>query len=377
MHKLINKTMKSLFLVLMISLAASCQDKYPDLKDGMYAEIVTNKGTMITTLLFEKTPVTVANFVSLAEGTNTSVDSVYKGKKFYNGLTFHRVMKNFMIQGGDPKGNGLGNPGYKFKDEFDSALVHDSIGVLSMANPGPSSNGSQFFITLKATPWLNNRHSVFGKLVKGEDILIAIGDVETVPKDKPKVDVIMQEVNIIRKGSAAKNFDANKIFEEHFAVEEKLAREKQAKLKEAIVTQKRTNEAYEKQAKALASGLKIHYITKGTGVKPKLGDYAMINYEGYFVDGSIFDSNVKEAEERQGKLNARKLKQNGYKPFPMKVSPDAQLITGFKEALANMQVGDKVYIYVPSHLAYGESGRGSIKPNTDLTFIMEMTGLKE
>ena len=371
------KTTMKLFILALLLSASSCQDKYPDLEDGLYAEIITNKGSMMAQLEYEKTPVTVANFVSLAEGTNTNADSTYKGKKYYNGLTFHRVMKNFMIQGGDPNGNGTGGPGYKFKDEFDKTLVHDSIGVLSMANPGPNSNGSQFFITLKDTPWLNNKHSVFGHLVSGHEVLKAIGEVETVPRDKPKEDVIIQDVIIIRKGSAAKNFDAPKVFSEHFAIEEKLQKEKAAKAKAAADAQMKMNLEYEGEAKTLDSGLKIHYIIKGDGEKPKQGDYALINYEGYFTDGSLFDSNVKEAEERQGKMNPAKVQRNMYKPFPMQVSPDAQLITGFKEALANMRVGDKVFIYVPSHLAYGQRGRGQIKPNTDLTFIMEMTGIKE
>ena len=369
-------TMKLFILTLLIS-ATSCQDKYPDLEDGLYAEIITTKGTMITQLYYDRTPITVANFVSLSEGTNTNVDSTFKEKKYYNGLTFHRVMKDFMVQGGDPNANGSGGPGYVFKDEFDSELKHDSTGVLSMANPGPNSNGSQFFITFKATPWLNNRHSVFGKLVKGKDVLMAIGEVETVPKDKPKEDIVIQEINIIRKGKAAKKFDAPSVFNNHFVEEEKLKKEKEAKAKAAADAQMKMNLELEGKSETLDSGLKIHFINKGDGEKPNQGKYAFINYEGYFTDGNIFDSNIKEAEERHGKLNPAKVQRDMYKPFPMQVSPDAQLIQGFREALANMRVGDKVFIFVPSHLAYGERGRGKIQPNTDLTFIMEMTGIRE
>lgn len=371
------KTTMKLFILTLLLSATSCQDKYPDLEDGLYAEIITNKGTMITQLYYEKKPITVANFVSLAEGTNTNVDSTFKGKKYYNGLTFHRVMKDFMIQGGDPNGNGTGGPGYIFKDEIDTEFKHDSIGVLSMANPAPNSNGSQFFITLKKTPWLDKKHSVFGKLVQGKDVLVAIGEVEIIPQNKPKEDIIIQEVNIIRKGKSAKNFDAPSVFNNHFAEEEKIRKEKEAKTKAAAAAQMKMNLEFEGKAETLDSGLKIHFINKGDGEKPKLGQYAFINYEGYFTDGDLFDSNMKEVEERYGKMNPQKVQRDMYKPFPMQVSPDAQLITGFKEALANMQVGDKVFIYVPSHLAYGQRGRGKIKPDTDLTFVMEMMGIRE
>ncbi|HAF76061.1 MAG TPA: peptidylprolyl isomerase, partial [Maribacter sp.] len=155
---------KKMYLLAVIGLImTSCKtSKRADLGDGLFADIKTSKGDIIVRLEQEKTPVTVANFVSLAEGTNTFVSEEYKDKKYYDGLTFHRVMKDFMIQGGDPLGQGTGNPGYKFMDEFNDSLVHDRKGILSMANSGPATNGSQFFITHKETPWLNNKHSVFG-----------------------------------------------------------------------------------------------------------------------------------------------------------------------------------------------------------------------
>ena len=146
---------KKMYLLAMVALImASCKtSKRADLGDGLFADIKTSKGDIIVRLEQDKTPVTVANFVSLAEGTNPFVSDAYKGKKYYDGLTFHRVMKDFMIQGGDPTASGTGNPGYKFMDEFNDSLVHDKKGVLSMANSGPSTNGSQFFITHKPTPW--------------------------------------------------------------------------------------------------------------------------------------------------------------------------------------------------------------------------------
>ena len=360
----------------MISLVG-CQDKkYPDLEDGVYAEIITNHGTMVAKLFYEQTPVTVANFVSLAEGTNTYVDSTYKGKKFYNGLIFHRVMDKFMIQGGDPLGTGRGNPGYRFKDEFIDSLKHDRPGILSMANSGPKTNGSQFFITEVPYPSLNGRHTVFGELVLGLEVQDTISNVKKNAQNKPDVDVVMNEVNILRKGSAAKAFDAAKVFADHFAEDERIAKEKEAAAKAAAAGQKAILDGYATKTETLDSGLKMHYITKGTGEKPKQGQTVTVNYEGYFTDGSLFDSNVQEVEEKFGKLNQQKVQRGMYKPMPMQVSPDAQMIAGFKEAVANMRVGDKAYVYIPSHLGYGERGRGMIKPNTDLVFILEMVSIQ-
>ena len=172
------------------------------LEDGMYAEMTTSKGVIILQLEFEKTPLTVANFVGLAEGSikNTAKKA---GEPFYDSLKFHRVIKDFMIQGGDPLGNGSGGPGYKFKDEIVPELKHTGPGIFSMANAGPKTNGSQFFITHKATPWLDGKHTVFGHVIQGQDLVDAIvqGD-------------IIVSVKIIRKGKSAKKFDALKTFTE-------------------------------------------------------------------------------------------------------------------------------------------------------------------
>ena len=194
---------KLTFLFLLLSLAlASCQEKYPELKDGVYAEFITNKGTFVAKLKNESAPLTVSNFVALAEGTNGMVDSLYKGKRFYDGLTFHRVIKDFMIQGGDPKGDGSGNPGYAFPDEITDTIRFSKKGLLAMANSGPGTNGSQFFITLKDTPWLDGRHTVFGEIVIGQEIVDSIGNVETEkPSDKPKEPVTITSINIINKGN--------------------------------------------------------------------------------------------------------------------------------------------------------------------------------
>ncbi len=384
--KIFKHSIKIIAIALFATLM-SCGDRYPDLEDGLYAEFVTSMDTMVVKLHYDKTPVTVANFVLLAEGNHPMVDSVFKGKKFYNGLIFHRVMDNFMIQGGDPTGTGSGSPGYRFGDEFDETLKHDKPGVLSMANSGPNTNGSQFFITEKETPWLDNIHTVFGEVVLGLDVQDSISNVKVGPGNRPIKDVVIKEVNIIRKGYDARNFDALKTWETELPkLEEKAKQKAEEARKKAEEARKKAEEKanaaaaeilpilndYKSKSIASASGLMSYTITKGNGPKPKQGNTVKVYYEGYFIDGKLFDSNRKEIEEKYGKLNPQKEQRGMYDPMPMQISPDAQMIAGFKESVANMHEGDKAYFYIPSYLAYGENGRGSIKPNTDLIFIIEM-----
>ncbi|WP_159024041.1 peptidylprolyl isomerase [Formosa sp. L2A11] len=374
---LLKQSFKFLLLALMVSFTA-CNDKYPDLGDGMYAEIITNKGTMVANLEFEKVPVTVANFVSLAEGTNTMVDSIYKGKKFYDGILFHRVIDGFMIQAGDPTGTGSGGPGYKFPDEFNDSLRHNKPGILSMANAGPGSNGSQFFITEIPTPNLDDRHSVFGELVLGLDVQDSISNVKKDARDKPLEDVVIKTINIIRKGAAAKKFDANAVFLNSFAEIERKKEEADKKINDAKAAFLEKDKALRAAVKTSPTGLGMSTISEGTGVKPESTDNVLINYAGYLEDGSLFDSNYVEVAKEYGVYNPQRDQQGGYKPFPMIYNETAGLIPGFREAMLNMNIGDKVRVYIPSALAYGERGAGNvIKPNSNLIFDLEIVGIAE
>lgn len=182
--------------------------KTPDLKEnGIYAYIETNKGDIVGELAMTKAPLTVANFVGLAEGKLPNKARAL-GEPYFDSLTFHRVIPNFMIQGGDPNGRGDGGPGYKFKNEIHPDLTHDKPGVFSMANAGPNTNGSQFFITHKPTTYLDGNYSVFGQVILGQDVVVAIGAVARDGRDKPKVPVYMKKVTIIRIGKAAEEFNA-------------------------------------------------------------------------------------------------------------------------------------------------------------------------
>ena len=196
--KFTKQLIKTVALMLLIS-ATACKQKYPELGEGLFAEFITTKDTIVVQLFYNKTPLTVSNFVGLSEGTHPMLADSLKGKPYYNGTVFHRVINNFMIQGGDPTATGSGSPGFKFGDEFDSSLNHDKAGTLSMANSGPATNGSQFFITDAPTPHLDNKHSVFGEVVMGLEVVDAISNVEVTPgSNKPLEDVIILELNIIQ-----------------------------------------------------------------------------------------------------------------------------------------------------------------------------------
>ncbi len=376
MNKL-KHSMKIFIIALLVSLGtASCQDnKYPDLEDGLYAEFVTNKGTMVAKLNFDKAPVTVANFVSLAEGTNTKVDTSFTGKKFYNGTTFHRVINKFMIQGGDPSATGAGNPGYRFKDEINEAK-HSKPGILSMANSGPATNGSQFFITEVATPNLDPKHTVFGELVIGLDVQDSISNVKTT-RDKPNEDVIIETLNIIRKGGEAQKFDAPKVFDNYFVeleAEKKKAEELLEKAKDKFV---KDNGNLKGNVDRLASGVVMIMTQDGSTITPTAQDRVLVDYAGYLEDGTLFDTNMGDVAKQYGKYDEKAEKSGKYKPYPMQYSTRARLAPGFREALLNMNVGDKARVFIPSFLGYGNRDYGPIPANSNLVFDINVLDIEK
>jgi peptidyl-prolyl cis-trans isomerase A (cyclophilin A) len=327
--------------------------------EGIFATISTTKGDIVLTLEYSKAPLTVANFISLAEGNNPNlkVDRL-KGKPFYDGLKFHRVINDFMIQGGDPDGNGTGGPGYAFKDEIVPELIFNKGGILAMANSGPATNGSQFFITHKETPWLNGKHTIFGHVISGMDNV-----------NKIVQDDLMTKIIITRKGAAAKKFDAIKVIAEEAKKEE--ARKAEA-LK--VITEKKAYFVGKKtEAATTESGLQYVITQKGTGVKPADGSTIYFHYSGYFEDGNLFDSSVAEVAKIYGKYDARRDAQKGYQSFPFVAGKKDGMIPGFLEALSLMSIGDKGLFFLPSKLAYGENGAGGvIPPNATLIFEIEI-----
>ena len=354
--------------VILLSIVAffmSCNTSSSSAKlaDGLYAEIKTNKGTIIAELYYQKTPVTVANFVTLAEGKNKFVSTEFKGKKYYNGVKFHRVIKDFMIQTGDPTGTGSGTPGYKFRDEIVDDLKHDDAGYLSMANAGPGTNGSQFFITHKATPWLDGMHTVFGKVIEGMDVVNSI-----------EQDDEIESVKIIAKGSSAKKFKAEKVFDNYitdFAKKQKEEEEKNAKV---IASTKALIEEAKVKGTKTQSGL-IYYVTNpGTGEKPGYGQNVNINYAGYFDNGDLFDTSWEDVATNYNQLDKRRKDANAYAPIPFKYGDKSGLIPGFIEGIENMNYGDKIMVIIPPYLGYGERGAGGvIPPNATLIFELELS----
>lgn len=358
--------------------------KTPATIEGIFATIATNKGDIVLELEYKKAPVTVANFIALAEGKNTFVtEENLKEKPFFDGLKFHRVIKDFMIQGGDPSGNGSGGPGYAFKDEF-TDLKHDKPGILSMANSGPTTNGSQFFITHKATPWLDGKHTVFGHVTEGMSIVNAIAQNDVVTK-----------ITIVRKGALAQKFDAPKVLADYFnnksedqkkqdlvnaenkakqaAIEAEAKKAYTEKYGPVIAAKKAYFTATKATATTTPSGLTYKITEKGTGVKPTNGTQFYFHYAGYFEDGTLFDSSYETVSKSYGKFDANRAAQNGYQAFPFEAGKKDGMIPGFIEGLENMAFGDKAVVFIPSNLAYGERGAGGvIPPNTTLVFELEM-----
>ncbi|TDD96922.1 peptidylprolyl isomerase [Flavobacterium cellulosilyticum] len=363
-----------LFLFIILSSFYSCKEDNHNLPDGLYAKIETNKGTIIVQLNYQKAPITVANFVTLAEGKNTFVTNEnLKNRPFYDGLKFHRVIKDFMIQAGDPLGTGSGDAGYKFKDEF-SDLKFDKGGVLAMANNGPATNSSQFFITHLETPWLDNKHTIFGHVVQN--------GMETV--NKIEQDNYIKNITIIRNGEAAKKFDAVKTFQDYFVV---AAKNQKKKLEIATENQRVLDEQYKalfdqkvayfsdlkSKAKKTPSGLQYVITKKSGGKKPVKDSNIYIHYAGYLENGSMFDSSIEEIAKAYGKLDPNRAAQKGYQPIPFQAGQKEGMIPGFIEGLEKLSFGDKAVLFIPSKLAYGEAGAGGvIPPNANIIFEIEL-----
>jgi len=310
------------------------------MNDGLYAKFHTSKGEILAELEFQKTPGTVGNFVGLAEGKIDN-DPKAKGEPYYDGLKFHRVIPDFMVQGGDPQGTGAGGPGYQFDDEIHADLKHDAPGKLSMANAGPGTNGSQFFITHVETPWLDGKHTVFGSVVEGQDVVNKIQQNDTIEK-----------LEIVRVGNEAEAFDATEAFNSFTA--QKQEKEAEAKKKAAAEVDKLAA-----GFQSTESGLRYQIIQKGDGVKAEKGKNVSVHYKGQLADGTVFDSSYKRNQPLE---------------FPVGVG---HVIPGWDEGIQLLQVGDKARMVIPADLGYGERGAGGvIPPNAVLIFDVELMDVK-
>jgi cyclophilin family peptidyl-prolyl cis-trans isomerase len=297
--------------------------KEMDLEDGLYARIDTGKGAILLALEYKKTPLTVVNFTGLAEGKLKT--ETRSGQPYYDGLIFHRVIPDFMIQGGCPEGTGRGGPGYRFRDEIHPDLKHTGPGILSMANAGPGTNGSQFFITHKATPWLDGKHTVFGHVVDGMDVVNAI-----------EKDDKIEKVSIIRVGEEAEAFKNDQAafdrMSDAFEYNVSLGKDFLAKNKEADGVVE------------TASGLQYRIDEEGDGPKPEVTDTVKVHYQGELLNGTVFDSSYKR---------------NNPIEFPLE-----QVIAGWVEGIQLLPVGSKATFWIPADLAYGNRELG--RPGTSL-----------
>ena len=356
--------LKKYFLIILI-INFSCNMSQKNNNDAIYASIETSKGIIKTQLFFNLTPVTVANFISLAEGENKEVSDQYKGKKYYNGITFHRVIPDFMIQGGDPTGTGSGSPGYNFKDEFVDELKHDSAGILSMANAGPGTNGSQFFITHKETPWLDGAHTVFGNVVEGQDIV-----------DKIEQGDSIINIEIIRQGNSAKKFNAPKIFTNHFKEEEKRKKEKEKALEKLKKDVSKIHSDLKEKSTETETGLKFFINEKGDGDMVDENKVILTHYAVYFEDGNLLDTSILEIAEKFNMFDNRRAQAGGYSPIEAKVGAKDMMIQGFKEGLKLLKTGDKATLFLPYYLAYGETESRGIPAKSNLIFEVEIVDQK-
>lgn len=319
----------------------------------MVAWIYTSKGVIKVGLEYVKAPMTVANFVALAEGTMPNVHRKL-GQPFYDGLVFHRVVPNFMIQGGDPNGNGAGNAGYQFPDEFVEDLRHDGEGVLSMANSGKNTNSSQFFITHTKTEWLDNVHTVFGKVIEGQNIVNSITQGDRI-----------DSIRIQRNSNEAKQFDALKIFES----QKEILKQKEKSATESHYSQLQSGvlykafEEYVKQvypnATKTPSGLYYYKQNTTDGALPQVGNIVKVHYKGMLTNNKVFDESISKG-----------------KPFEFPLGKQ-NVIAGWDEGIALLHKGEKATLIIPYYLAYGDQGIGGvIGPNETLIFDVELLDIK-
>ncbi len=310
------------------------------MQEGIYAKFNTTKGEILVKLTHDKTPGTVGNFVALAEG-NMENSVKPQGNPYYNGLKFHRVIADFMVQGGCPQGTGTGDPGYKFDDEFHPELTHSGPGVLSMANAGPGTNGSQFFITHVATPWLDNKHTVFGHVESGQDIVDAIAQGDA-----------LDTLEIVRVGAEAEAWNAIEAFRSFEGAREKRIAEAKAQAEAEM----------EKLAAGFdttTSGLRYKMIQQGSGTQAEKGKTVSVHYEGSLTNGQVFDSSYSRNQPIDFTLGV------------------GQVIPGWDEGIALLKVGDKARFVIPSQLAYGSAGAGGvIPPDATLIFDVELMNVK-
>jgi len=310
------------------------------MENGIYAKFNTAKGAVLVKLTHDLTPGTVGNFVGLAEGQLEN-SARPMGKPYYDGLKFHRVIPDFMIQGGCPQGQGTGGPGYNFDDEFHPSLKHDKPGVLSMANAGPGTNGSQFFITHVPTNWLDGKHTVFGHVIEGQDVVDAVAG-----------DDALESIEIIRVGEEAQKWNAVEAFRTFEGSREKRIAEQK----------KMAEEALEKLASGFQkteSGLRYQIIQRGIGTQAEKGKKVSVHYQGALENGQVFDSSYKRKQPIDFQLGV------------------GQVIEGWDEGIALLKVGDKARFVIPSYLGYGSRGAGGvIPPDATLVFDVELMDVK-
>ncbi|GGG49939.1 peptidyl-prolyl cis-trans isomerase [Croceivirga lutea] len=310
------------------------------MQDGIYAKFNTTKGEILVKLTHDKTPATVGNFVALAEG-NMENGAKPQGTPYYDGLNFHRVIPDFMIQGGCPQGTGTGSPGYQFDDEIHDDLKHDTPGILSMANAGPGTNGSQFFITHVPTPWLDGKHTVFGKVESGQEVVDAIAQGDKI-----------ESLEIVRVGEEAEQFNAIEAFRTFDGERERRIAEAKEKAEAEL---EKLAAGFEKTA----SGLRYKVIQKGSGAKAEKGKTVSVHYEGSLPNGEVFDSSFKRKQPIDFQLGV------------------GQVISGWDEGIQLLQVGDKARFVIPSDLGYGSRGAGGvIPPNATLIFDVELMNVQ-